>query len=63
MSNFYEKYQNIIDDFVNNNLNYIEDYCRNNELNYNYNNGNHYIDIICFFENLPNNLKDNYNFF
>ena len=49
MSNFYGKYQNIIDVFVNNNLNYIENYCRNNELNYIYNNRNYYIDIICFF--------------
>ena len=34
MSNFYEKYQNLIDDFVNNNLNYIENYCIKNKLDY-----------------------------
>ena len=49
MSNFYEKYQNLIDDFVNNNLYYIEDYCRNNDLNYIDDNDDHYIDIVCFF--------------
>ena len=65
MSNFYEKYQSMIDDFINNNLIYIENYCRinyiiNKYIEYNI---NHKIDIQCFIENIPNNLKDNYNFF
>ena len=63
MSKFYEKYQNIIDDFIYNNLNYIIKYCINNKLDYFYGNDDHYIDIECFFENLPNNLKDSYEFF
>ena len=50
MSNFYEKYQNIIDDFVNNNLNYIENYCINNELDYMYDNKDHYIDTMFFLK-------------
>ena len=62
MSNFYEKYQSMIEDFVNNNLDYIEDYCIYNDLDYIGSNNNHNIDIECFFEKLPNNLKDNYNF-
>ena len=50
MSNFYKKYQILIDDFVNNNLDYIENYCRNNKLVYIYNNIYHYINIVCFLK-------------
>ena len=60
MFKFYEKYQNLIDEYVNNDLNYIENYCIKNKLDYIEDNDDHYIDILCFFKNLPNNLKNNY---
>ena len=62
MSNFYKKYQNLIDDFVNKNSNYIIEYCRRNYINYTVDNINHNIDIKLFMGNISNDLKDNYDF-
>ena len=63
MYNFYGKYQIMIDNFINKNLDDIKHYCRLYKINYIDGNINHKLDIEYFFINLPNNLKDNYDFF
>ena len=62
-STFYKKYQNIIDDFINKNQNYIDECYKKYPSSYIMNNEKQFINIKIFMKNLPNNLKNNYPFF